>query len=338
MPARRTRTVLVSVAALLASAVALVSCRSLSKDEVEERLLSLPKNGRFREAGLERRRMVIAIEGRDVDAEVVFVRAGKAADPASRPVVLVHGTPSSLFTWTDVVFGRDGRAGLADTFDVWVIDVVGHGVTRTEAPDPFTFQAGADWVAGAIRGLGIGPVHLVGNSYGGEFCWRAAVDHPDLVRTLTLIDASGYTRPADGWLPEEVKMREMALAPYGYLLASRENIRGALQPHFPFPVTEDQVEECYAVCLNAENWRSMVDLARDENGTRSADLGRIAQPTLLLWGADDLAYPAARDAERFARDIARAELVVLPGVGHYPQETVPGEVVARLAEFFSRTR
>jgi pimeloyl-ACP methyl ester carboxylesterase len=338
MALRRPRTILLTLAAFVASAAALVSCRSLSKDEVAERLLALPKNARLREAGLERRTMTIVLDGREVDAEVAFVRAGRATDPGARPVVLVHGTPGSLFTWNDVVFGRDGRPGLADAHDVWLLDVVGHGVTRTEAPDPFTFQHGADWLAGAIRGLGIGPVHLVGNSYGGEFCWRAAADHPDLVRTLTLMDSSGWTRPADGWLPEEVKMREMSLAPYGYLLASRDNVRGALQPHFPFPVTDDQVEECFAVCLNAENWRVMVDLARDENGTRSGDLARIAAPTLLLWGADDVAFPVERDAKRFASAIPGATLDVLPGVGHYPHETVPGDVAAKLSAFFGQHR
>lgn len=334
-------------AAAVAAVAALCSCSSLSKAEVEERLLALPKNARVRDAGIERRAMTIRIDGADVEAQVTVFRAPPASSPPAspptdragrRPVLLVHGTPGSLFTWTDVVFGKtgpDGRAarGLADDFDVYAIDVLGHGTTRTEAP-PVTFAKCAEWVAGAIRGLGIGPVHLVGNSYGGEFCWRAAADHPELVQSLTLLDASGWKRPDDGWLPEEVAMREMTLAPIGYLFSTAEKVRGALQPHFPYPVTDDQVAECDALCRNADGWKAMVALARDENGTREGDIASIARPTLLVWGADDIAFPVERDAKRFAAAIPGAVLRVLPHCGHYPQETLPGDVASLLRDHF----
>lgn len=335
----RLRTVLAAALTALVAGGALASCRALSKDEVEARLLALPKNAALREVGLQRRAVTLRLDGAEVAAEVTFLRTGGAPSAAgARPVVvLVHGTPGSLFTWTDVVLGKDGARGLAEDFDVVALDVVGHGTTRTEVR-PVTFQTCADWIAGAIHGLGLGPVHLVGQSYGGEFCWRVAADHPDLVRTLTLIDSSGWTRPDDGWLPEEVAMREMSLAPIGWFFSTAEKVRGALQPHFPFPVTEDQVAECLALCRNPDNWKSMVDLARDENGTRSGDLARIAAPTLLLWGEDDIAFPPARDAARFASAIPRAELHVLPGCGHYPQETKPAEVAARLRAFIETHR
>ncbi|MCE9635148.1 MAG: alpha/beta hydrolase [Planctomycetes bacterium] len=330
----------VTAAAAVAAVAALCSCSSLSKTEVETRLLALPKNERVRDVGIERRSMTIRIDGADVAAEVTVFRAPSQSPDAARrrPVLLVHGTPGSLFTWTDVVFGKTGAGGVAERglaadFDVYAIDVVGHGTTRTEAP-PVTFQKCADWVAGAIRGLGIGPVHLVGNSYGGEFCWRAAVDHPELVQSLTLLDSSGWKRPDDGWLPEEVAMREMSLAPIGYLFSSAEKVRGALQPHFPYPVTDDQVAECDALCRNGDGWKAMVSLARDENGTREHEIAAITRPTLLLWGADDIAFPVERDAKRFAASIVGSVLHVLPKCGHYPQETLPGDVAALLRGHF----
>lgn len=333
---RRRRRLLWFALAITVGVVAVLCwLQALSKAEVADRLLALPKNAAMRAAGIERRPLQLRIAGTDLEAAVTMLRVVRRtpATDARRPVVLVHGTPGSLCTWTDVVFGANGGPGLADEFDVYALDVVGHGITAAELPSPLTFAACADWVAGAIEGLRLGPVHLVGNSYGGEFCWRVALDRPDLVRTLTLIDASGFQRPADGWLPEEIAMREMSLARLGWMFATREKIRGALQPHFPFPVTEDQVDECFAICRNPGNWRGMVDLARDENGAREAEIAQIAVPTLLLWGRDDIAYPVARDADRWAATVRGATLVVLPDSGHYPQETVPGRVVEHVREF-----
>ena len=334
---RRLAAAAASGAAALLAAVGVGACSSTPKDEIEAALLALPKNARVRAHGLSRARLDVRLGDETVAADVTYlhVRAAAPGGAARPPVVLVHGTPSSLFTWAPLVFGEGDFPGLPALLpgrDVVAIDVVGHGVTRTEAP-PYSFQRCADWVAGVIAGLGLRDVVLVGNSYGGEFVWRAALDRPDLVGRVVLLDTSGHPRADDEWLPEEVAMRENPLAGIGYVLNSRDRIRTALAPHFPAGVTDDQVEEIYQVCDNADSWRAMVDLARDENGSRAGELPRLAQPTLLVWGAEDAAYGVERFARLFERDIPDARLVVVPGSGHYPQESRPAEVARLIAEF-----
>ena len=130
-------------------------------------------------------------------------------------------------------------------------------------------------------------------------------------------------------------MRENGLADYGWILNSRKRIDAALAPHFEV-VPPDRVDEFYLVCGNAHNWEAMIDLARDENGTRAAEIPNLAMPVLLLWGADDLAYPPAVYAERFHADIPRSELVVLERTGHYPHEERPARTVEEMRAFFSR--
>ena len=66
-----------------------------------------------------------------------------------------------------------------------------------------------------------------------------------------------------------------------------------------------------------------------------AELPALLTPVLLLWGADDLAYPPATTAQRFASDLPDARLVVLPATGHYPQEERPERVVEELRRFFA---
>jgi pimeloyl-ACP methyl ester carboxylesterase len=55
-------------------------------------------------------------------------------------------------------------------------------------------------------------------------------------------------------------------------------------------------------------------------------------PTLIVWGSADTVIPAT-DANRFAADIRGSELVILPGIGHLPQEEDPDETVAALLRF-----
>jgi pimeloyl-ACP methyl ester carboxylesterase len=323
----------VAAIVVLGGLVLAAGCSSLSKQELEQRLFALEKNAPLRSIGLER--AVLASDDGGLPDEVVYLHSPGPPTGSSRlPVVLVHSTPSTLFSWSEVITGGEGFAGLGRNRDVYAIEVVGHGVAPS-AP-PYGFEQCAAFVSAAIRALGLERVHLVGSSYGGEFCWRAALNDPELVASLTLIDSSGFERADDEWLPEEVQMRENPLANIGWMLNDRERIEGALAPHFR-EIPPDRVEEFFLVCENPENWRAMVALARDENGERQDELTALEAPTLVLWGGDDVAYPVETYGRRFADAIPRAELVVLPETGHYPHEERPADVVRVLADFFART-
>ncbi len=307
----------------------LLATSVLSKQEIEEGILALVKNAPLREVGLERR--AIRFEGRD--AELVYVHVPKRAGAADAPpIVFVHPTPHSLATWTDVVFGGPSHAGLAGDFDIYLLDIVGHGMTRSTAA-PYSFDRCSDWVGASLDALGLSNVTLVGQSYGGEFAWRLAVDRPDLVGRLVLMDSSGLPRQDDEWMSEEVKMREMSIATLGYALNARDRIAHALAPHFRGEVPADRVEEVFLVCAHADNWRAMVELARDENGTRAPDLARIACPALVIWGEEDVALRLDRHGRRLAAAIPGARLEVLSSCGHYPQEEQPARVVELLKIF-----
>ncbi len=299
----------------------------MPKQEVDEGLLALAKNAPLR-GRMQTLEHELVLEGETIAAQYRYFRAGTSG-PGRPVVVLVHGTPHSLVTWSEVVFGP---GGLAESCDVLALDVVGHGATRTEL-DSYSFARCARWVEGFLEALDLREVTLVGNSYGGEFVWRAALDRPERVARIALMSSSGFARRDDEWLPEELQMRARSLAKLGWLLNSRERVRTALQPHFQQPVDDERLEEVYLVCSNADNWHCMIDLARDENGARSTELAGLRQPALLLWGERDVAYRPERFGQLFAETIPQARLVLVPGAGHYPQEEQPAFVAQALAAF-----
>ncbi len=119
----RSRTLLAVTVALGLGLVVGPACLPMKKATVEERLLALEKNAalRGRVETLERR---VTLGGEELDARFRYYRAGERGRPT---VVLVHGTPSSMVTWTASVFGP---GGLAESCDVVALEMVGHGTTR----------------------------------------------------------------------------------------------------------------------------------------------------------------------------------------------------------------
>ena len=305
----------------------------MGKQSLETKLLELPKNERARNIGLSRKTIEANLHGTPESFELTYLFVpAQNKSPKGPPVVLVHGTPATLFTWVPTIFGSEGQPGLAADRDVYAIEVIGHGLARGDGR-PYTFEACALFVEAAIRGLGLDSVYLVGNSYGGEFVWRAALNAPELVASMAIMHASGYARKDGEWLPEEEVMRDNWLAKIGWMINSKKRVRKALEPHFA-GVPEDRDTEIFLVCENAHNWKAMVDLVRDENGERQTELSNLQTPSLVLWGAREIAYPLETYGKRFAQDLPQSTLVVLPDCGHYPQEERPNAVAQALDSFF----
>lgn len=319
----------------MVSGAVIGGCGSMAVEEVKQETLSLPKNARLLEhlragvlTGTGEPWMAAYLPSLPLDARA----AGSEAPPVSEapgPIVLVHGTPDGMGAWTRVLFGEDGLAGQED---IYALEVLGHGMLGVEE-GVVTFQRCADHVAATLGALGLTGVTLVGNSYGGEFCWRAALDHPDLISKVVLIDSSGLPRTREQFLSEEVKMREWSIARLGYLANTEPRVASALDPHFDGAADPGRVREVFLALQNRGNWNAMIDLVRDENGSRALELADLDAPSLLIWGELDQAYPPATFGATFAERIPSARLVVVEGAGHYPHEQSPARVAREILAF-----
>ena len=97
------------------------------------------------------------------------------------PVLLVHGSNfSSMFR---PMVGEKALAG----YRLIRYNRRGHGES-SPVPDGFTVDEQAADAAALLHVLGIDPVHVVGHSYGGAIALQLAIDAPDLVHTLSLLE------------------------------------------------------------------------------------------------------------------------------------------------------
>src|SRR5262245_3540011 len=101
-----------------------------------------------------------------------FVEVSGAGDP----IVFVHGG------WTDGTRWNAVASELAATNTAVAYDRRGH--SRSVWSEPVTRRTDEDDLAHLIESLGLGPAHLVGNSYGGSIAIGTAARYPDLVRSV----------------------------------------------------------------------------------------------------------------------------------------------------------
>ena len=133
------------------------------------------------------------------------------------PLVLVHGFTGGRIDFADVI------DELADARQVVAHDHRGHAdSTNTGEADGYTIQVLADDLAGLVDELGLDRFDLLGHSMGGLVVMRYAVDHPERVRSLVLMDT--LAGPADlplEWIDHVVGLgRDQGMGAVADLLAS----------------------------------------------------------------------------------------------------------------------
>jgi pimeloyl-ACP methyl ester carboxylesterase len=267
-----------------------------------------------------------------VKGQFVHLRdEGPKTDPV--PLVLIHGTAASLHTWQGWVASLRGRRR------VITFDLPGFGLTGPiggQYPrDDYRADTLARFTLDLLDALHVQRFAIGGNSLGGEVAWRVAAAAPQRVDRLILVDATGYD-----FVPEHV--------PVGFQIGRVPVLNRVAESLTPRPVVADSVKAVYADpsrVTGALVDRYMEMLLRE--GNRHALNQRLAiiatdlaperiktlkLPTLILWGAQDRLVPAAV-AQRFHDDIAGSCLVVLPGLGHVPQEEDPQASVAPVRAF-----
>jgi pimeloyl-ACP methyl ester carboxylesterase len=105
------------------------------------------------------------------------------------PLVILHGLLGSSRNWATA-----GKM-LARTFEVFAVDLRGHGDSPPAPKGDYSFRAMADDVADWTKGNGIIRPLLLGHSLGGKVAMRLAMDAPDQWRSVVLADVAPRDYP-----------------------------------------------------------------------------------------------------------------------------------------------
>ena len=239
----------------------------------------------------------------------------------SLPVVLIHGTGASLHTfdaWASIL--KENRR-------VVRMDLPGFGLTGPFPDRNYSMARYVDFVAAFLSARNIESCVLGGNSLGGQIAWNVALEHPEKVDKLILIDAAGYPGKSTS-VPLAFRIaRTPGLNKLLTFITPRAVVKSSVLNVYAdkTKVTDALVDRYFDLSLREGNRQALVDrMQMPIDTSRVRQIATIAQPTLIFWGEEDGLIPV-ESAYRFQKDLPNDTLVILKNSGHVPMEENPVE-------------
>ena len=227
------------------------------------------------------------------------------------PLLLLHGGLGTVedFAWQ--------TPELAKHFKTVAFERPGHGHTA-DTNEPFSFPVIAEYTAGFIETLGLGPSNLVGWSDGAIISLLVAISRPDLVKRLVcvsgLFDTNAQSPRDREWIasatPESFRKNQAAL------VKRYDDVTPDGPAHFPVVFKKTM-----------RMWLAEPNIEKEE-------LARITAPTLVM-AADRDGVPAEHTLELF-RSIKNSQLCIIPGATHFLLSEKPKATTGAILDFLLR--
>jgi len=242
------------------------------------------------------------------------------------PFLLIHGFDSSVLEYRRLL------PLLAAENETWAVDLLGFGFTDrltgiNFSPNEIKTHLYSFWKNSINQ-----PVILVGASMGGATAIDFALNYPEVVEKLVLIDSAGLT----GGSPAS----KLMFPPLDYLATEflknrkiRQSISRTAYKNKQL-ATEDALF-CGAMHLEMPNWNKALIAFTKSGGYqpfKANQLEEIKLHTLILWGDNDKIL-GTKDAQKFERAIPNSTLVWIKDSGHVPHLEQPQTTAKEILDF-----
>lgn len=261
---------------------------------------------------------VVARHVRVDDVELYCEIAG-----AGEPLLFIHGLGSCTADWASQV------AYFRDQYRVITFDLRGHG--RSSKPRAgYSIPRFAADTAALLKALETGPAHVVGISLGGMIGFQLAVDAPQLLKSLTVVNC-GPAVPAETFkqrLPLYVRLFHL------YTRGLRHMAKILAKRLFPAPGQAQLREQFIKQLASNDKHCYRASLRAIFAGWGVTDrLGDIRCPVLVLTADQD--YTPVSVKQAYAERLPDARLVVIPDSRHALPLEKPAEFNRALADFLA---
>ncbi len=250
--------------------------------------------------------------------------------PKTAPaLVFLHGFGSSLHTWEtwSTVLDKD--------FRVIRLDLPGFGLSGENAERDFSDAHDLAVIMGLLDTLQVHKASFIGNSLGGKLAWQIASAYPERVDKLVLISPDGYA--SEGFEYNKQPDPSFMLSAMVWTLP-KPVLKMSLLPAYADPnsLTSSMLDR-YHDLMCAPGVRKSIATRVHQTILKDPQpmLNNIRADTLLIWGERDAMIPVA-NADDYIHAIATSRLVILPNIGHLPQEEQPQLGLLALQKFLQQ--
>lgn len=264
-------------------------------------------------------------------------------DEGAGPALLcIHGFPTASWDWTPL------WAGLTARFRVIAPDLIGFGFSAKPRPYGYSVMDQADLCEGLLTQLGVSEMHVLAHDYGDTVAQELLARSVDgtgqpLLRSVCFLNG--------GLFPETHRPRrvqKLLIGPLGPLVSRLLN-RRAFERSFTAIFapqtrpTRDELDAFWRLITENDGPRIMHKLIRyvtERRLHRERWVGAMQNERVPLRVVDGALDPVsgAHMVARYRELVPRADVVLLPDVGHYPQVEAPGAVLAAYLAFADARR
>ncbi|HPH22320.1 MAG TPA: alpha/beta hydrolase [Chitinophagaceae bacterium] len=230
------------------------------------------------------------------------------------PLLLLHGLFGALSNFADLIeHFRQTHKVIVPMLPLFELDIFHTSVGGLQKH-----------VHKFIETMGYNNIHLLGNSLGGHVGLVHVLKYPEKIKTLTLTGSSGLFENGMG---DSYPKR-----------GDKDYIRKKTEVTFydPAMATDELVNEVFEITNNRIKVIKIIALAKSAiRNNLGEELNHIKQPTLLVWGNNDIITPPFV-GEEFKKLIPNSELHFVDKCGHAPMMEVPGEFNIILQNFLQK--
>lgn len=281
-----------------------------------------------------------------VDADSKFIEINgvnihyKEAGSGEKTFILLHPFGGSAYSWREVM---DDFAALGH---VIAYDRPAFGLTERPMPEdwetnPYGMKANVEILRELLDAFGVDKAVLVGNSAGGGVAVAFALEYPERVDELILVDpgvGGGYGPQFPAWAlplmwtPQLRHLGPLFMRDYQETLP-RTVERGWFDPS----KLSDEIRETHLHVLKIKNWdRAFYELTFAPAYPELRPLlPQLTVPALIVAGREDRLIRSWY-FEAISTEIPDATLQLIPGCGHVPQEECPAEFMQVVLKYLTQ--
>lgn len=280
-------------------------------------------------------------------ARTRFYEAGSGGDV----VLLIHGArpggTSSANTWTPII------AGLAARYRVLAPDRQGHGMSENPS-GIYTATGEQEHIYAFLKAKNVTRLHVIGQSTGAWHAARLALEKPEMVRSLIIVDSATLSPPVGNLAERRAKI--------GLGQGAGAQRAGSIEDGFRHNmealsynkqhVTEEFVAAAGFMARQPAGMRTDAAMKGEEAKRYEANIqagaremrewiaaGRLQTPTLLYWGKNDpsaIVEVGLKLFDMIAEKNKRAQMLIANDRGHFHYREHPAEFVRTVTGFMAQ--